>query len=153
MCIVRYLAEQRYQANRKGGVPDGVVACADPDLIGVQAELHYAKTRNVYPDLTTQPRCGGYDCIDNGYRVDIKATNHSNGRLLARMHHRYEDIDIFVLVTCAPLPKIVGWAWREELLARVEDIGHGDTYALRQSDLHPMSEFPDKPPNEAASYF
>ena len=75
--LVEFVSNCRYLNNRKAGVTDALYADASPMVMerrGFGAEVAFAKLLNTYPDLTTEPRSGGHDCVlPSGVRVDVKA--------------------------------------------------------------------------------
>lgn len=147
----RLLAEERTRRNRQAGVVNarqGPQTDEQTDLNGVGGEWAFCKAANVWPDLTTDCRRGGYDCLVKGWRVDVKTTEYETGRLLATLKTSPADQDIFVLMVGAfPGPyRIAGWAWAEELLAQetITDLGRGPGHVLRQAQLAPWEGFPPR---------
>jgi len=125
----------RWKENRAVGIRDLRVhdATKDIDQQGIAAELAFARAANVYPDLCTDPRAGGVDCVlPSGVTVDIKSTTREKGNLIAPVskHKNPTHADISVLVKGQfPLTRegkidyarparmtIVGWAWTKDLL-------------------------------------
>jgi hypothetical protein len=147
--VARFLASLRHQNDRQAGVVNqriGPQSDEFTDLNGLGGELAFCKLVNVWPDLTTEPRRGGYDCIVNGWRVDVKTTEYRGGKLVASLSKRVEDVDVFALVTGA-FPgayRIAGWAWAVELLQdhTIGNLGHGQGYILEQRELEPWNGLP-----------
>jgi hypothetical protein len=140
--LCRFLAKARYASNRENKIKDrkiGPQSAEDTDLEGIAGELIFAKMTNTYPDLTIEPRKGGHDLLYKGYKIDVKTTKHSNGRLLAVIEKKPDDADIyFLFVGELPLYTCRGWAWAHDLLKEenITDLGHGPTYALDQDHLN-----------------
>jgi len=145
MLAAKNHATLRTIANRGNGVANrriGPQGDDDIELVGIIAEIAWAKWRNVYFDISVTPRAGSWDNITKDKRVDIKATRHPNGRLLATAGKSHDDVDIFVLgIVNGSSVNFVGWASRDELIrdGNLTDLGHGKGYALDQSKLHPLS--------------
>lgn len=140
--IAKYLAKRRYRKNRTKGVENrriGPQSDWETDLNGIGAELACCKMFNIYPDLSTNVRRGGYDCISpKGHKIDVKATKYKTGRLLAVEGKTGGDADIYVLMIGEfPSYRCAGWATSEEMLAddNLIDLGYGPTHALQQSEL------------------
>jgi hypothetical protein len=60
------LAESRRKANREAGIVDRMIGFRDPleiEIDGVLGEFAVCKYLNVFPDLTTEIRAGGHDCV------------------------------------------------------------------------------------------
>lgn len=141
--LVETIAKQRYDSNRNDGVENkkiGPQSNEQTDKDGFGAELATAKFLNVYPDLSIQPRSGGFDLTTtSGCRVDVKHTTYENGRLIATLKKKPEDADGYFLVTGTfPKYKIVGWATSDELIRpeNIDNLGHGEGYVLSQEKLH-----------------
>jgi|GEM_PF-728794 hypothetical protein len=142
--VVRYIAAQRFESNRKekvvnakvGKQPDDFV-----DLTGFGGELAFCKAFNLYPDLNIVAR-GGEDLADavlpDGRRVDVKTSSHPKPNLVARKIQA--DIDLFVLVKgTLPTYEIFGYAERKQLAdAPKRDLGHGLTHFLPAEELRPV---------------
>lgn len=110
---------------------------------GVLGEYAFCKEMNVCPDLSTNPRKNGYDCMYNEYRVDIKATNLPSGSLLLPEWKDNPDIDIYVLaILHAFHVELVGWAFKTELMQpeNLKDYGYGQTYSMTQQQLRKFKQ-------------
>jgi hypothetical protein len=110
---------------------------------GVMGEVAFAKQMNVYPDLSTEPRKNGYDCLFNEHRVDIKATNVASGSLLLPEWKDNPDIDIYVLaILHAFHVELIGWAFKTDLMQpeNLKDYGYGPTYGLTQQQLRKFKQ-------------
>jgi len=137
--IAKHLAKRRYENNRDRGVKDrqiGPQSSEATDLNGIGAEMAFAKTFNVYPDLGDQ--AGKEDgTTKKGGTYDVKATKYKGGRLLAVLNKRQEDCEFYVLMIGEfPKYKITGYASAKELLSGkyIDDLGHGKGHAMKQSD-------------------
>ena len=142
--IARHIGKLRQKANRAKGVQNnriGPQSDDDTDVEGFAAELASCKLFNVYPDFSIEPRSGGKDFEHMGVRFDTKETSYPFGQLLATMGKRVGDVDVYVLmIGKLPTYRFAGCAKASELLLpeRITDLGHGDTYALPQSDLYSL---------------
>ena len=137
------LAIARRSAARGNGVVDMQIGKQDPydiELDGLMAEIAFAKQFNYYPDLTVGPRNGGEDFrLRDGKTVDIKATRHKNGRLLATLKKESSPCDLYVLAIVEPPRKInlVGYIGCDKLFQdkNLIDLGHGTGYGVTQDLL------------------
>jgi hypothetical protein len=142
MLAAKNFANLRMIANRANAVANakmGPQSDDETDLIGIIAEIAWAKWKNVYFDVSISPRAGSYDNVTQNERVDIKATTRPNGRLLATAKKKHEDVDVFVLgIVQDTSTRFVGWAYRSELICdkNLTNLGYGPTYALDQNSLH-----------------
>jgi len=148
--VARLLAQLRHQNNRANGVPDRKVGQQPPDytdLNGIGGELAFCILANVCPDMSISPRSGSYDCLLNGYRVDVKTTRYVRTPMLCvYIGKRLSDADIYVLMVGEmPVYRCAGWTWADELLRRenIRDLGYGPTYVLPSAALHPWEELED----------
>ena len=110
---------------------------------GVMGEVAFCKAMNIYPDLSTEQRKNGYDCVFNEHRVDVKSTNHPMGKLLLPEWKDNPDIDIYVLAILHPFHvELVGWAFKTDLMQpeNLKDLGYGPTYALTQQQLRKFKQ-------------
>ena len=110
------------------------------DIDGVVGEICAAKYLNLCPDLTIGIRKGGADLISReGKTIDVKATRHKHGRLLATLKKIESQCDRYVLVVVDDFGgQIIGWASKEKLFRDHNqiDLGHGTGYALEQHQLN-----------------
>jgi hypothetical protein len=146
MTVAQVLAAMRNSVARISGVVDqkaGPQSAYQTDLDGLVAEIAFAKWRNVCPDLTVSPRVGGADAVVKGWRVDVKATRHENGRLLASRTKKPEYADAYVLAVVRDNEvRFPGWATASDLLREenLTDFGYGQVYALTQQRLRPFAQ-------------
>ena len=140
-------AKMRHNSNRSAGIRNdkraGQRSNKDVDVIGLAGELAVAKYLNLYPDLTIFVRKGGADLVTHTHKsIDVKTTFYDNGKLLAHCDKKYENIDIFVLVTAKFYPTVVirGWAKKEQLVNddKIGGIGYGKAYLMEQDELNPI---------------
>ena len=145
--IAKAIARARSANNRMAGVTCQMRSPAPPceeEMNGFGAEIAYCKAFNLYPDFSVIPKKGGHDCVHCGKTVDVKATPHTNGRLLVLPHKESHGVDMYALVTgWMPHYTIVGYATRDEVFRNdnMMDMGHGESHAIEQEELH---EFNDK---------
>ena len=142
--LARLLASLRTGLNRVTKVKSTKSGDADlfqNEILGVAGEIAFAKSRNLYLDLSFDPRKGGTDFVLNGKKIDIKTTEREDGRLLVPIWKTPDDSDIFVLITGkVPTFKIRGFATSKEVFANKTSVGYGPCYAVSQNKLHPMTE-------------
>ena len=151
--LARRLAAGRSESDtQKQDQKIGEKADFDTDYIGVIAEIAAAKALNVYPDLHLDgpedvdviiPTKNGSTCS-----VDVKATEHEDGHLLAPTWKQYRNpADIFMLgiversgekESC----QLVGWVWAEDLFTddNIKNFGYGPTFGMSESELEPMDK-------------
>jgi hypothetical protein len=142
--VARLLGIERHYTKEDIGIVNqriGPQSDVQSHTDGIAAELAFCKIVNLCPDLTIGPRSGGFDChTRSGLTIDVKTTRYPNGKLLATLGKQLDDADIYVLMVGEfPTYSWVGWAEASELLdeANILNLGHGPTYALDQSQLHP----------------
>jgi len=146
--LAEYLAKKRWDFNRGKGTPhlySGPKPTEQTDVEGMAAELAYCKLMNLYPDLETEPIVPPvYDCLNRrGVRIDVKATPHKDGHLIAPLSKAKRPPDKYVLVVGkSPSFAIVGEVWAAELLSErnIMNFGYGPCYALHQSQLNPLTQ-------------
>jgi len=93
------------------------------EITSYRGELAVAKALNLFPDLTTFNRTGGYDLVtQDGLRIDVKTTSYKNGNLVINSKKDPTQSDVYVLVRAlAPNAyEIVGWEYTS--------IVHSDIY-------------------------
>ena len=81
--------------------------------------------------------------MPSGNRYDIKASKHSNARLLSSLKVN-PDIDVYVLCVVDGVNlDYKGWAWKRDLIKQenIINLGHGDGYALNQDSLTKFNEY------------
>lgn len=138
--ICQMLGRNRSLIARAGGIHDakmGKQDGAEADVMGFMAEYAFAKLFNTFPDLRITNRSGSYDGILKGYRYDIKATTYTTGRLLCTMKDN-PDVDMYVLaIVEGNTISFPGYATKKQLRLpeNLTDLGHGQGYALQQSQL------------------
>jgi len=112
------------------------------DEDGLGGEIAASRLLNVYPNLVLKPDAG-WDILYQGMKIDVKTTRYINGRLLAKLNSRDEEVDAYLLVTGTfPEYNVVGYASRDSLLSpeNIIDLGHGKGYGLSQEQLTPVEE-------------
>jgi hypothetical protein len=134
------LANMRQQISRSIGRVDqkiGTQSGWDTDLQGIGGEFAAARIYNVYPSLELVPD-EGYDIVINDKKVDVKTTVYKNGRLLAKLNARLDEVDMFMLMVGEfPTFKLMGWASVNDLCndKNIIDLGRGPGYGLEQRQL------------------
>ena len=115
----------------------------DPDINGMAGEIAVAKYFNRFPDFSVGPHRRGYDLIISGRKVDVKTTTYNPGYLQPKLNKKFEDADIYLLVT-ADLPHytIQGGATAQDLLRKtnIKDTGYGQFYTLEQFQLKSVQQ-------------
>ena len=142
VAMAQILATMRHNVARMAGVRNqrmGDQSDYATDLEGMASELAFCKAANYWPDMTIGPRSGGWDLVArNGKTIDVKATKHENGRLLATLKKKPEDADYYVLMVGeCPTYRIAGYATAGDLLKEenIIDLGYGPGYGLTQNQL------------------
>ena len=143
--VARMLAEERQASSREQGLKDAKRSDAsgeEVDLEGFAAELAFCKLANVYPDLTP-----GKKPVDawtgRGGGVDVKATRHEGGQLLAVSWKKPGEVAFYVLMVGRfPAYRCAGFMRSEELLqpSRLTQIGGGFAYAAGQDELQQIED-------------
>ena len=137
--IAQYIAKQRKKHNLEIGVtppkvgPDDQEYLLNIELDGIGGELAFCKMVNVYPDLTTQPRSGGHDCMYTTYTIDVKTTRHKRGNLIVpafKINHNLLPDIYALLISDFPTFQYMGWQWAREVITQenLKDLGYGPTY-------------------------
>jgi len=149
--MVRLFARERVKKNEAIPGPICGRERIDTALIGMLAEEAFSKALNLHLDLSLRPTL--HDFVLMGYFIDLKATDRPNGRLMTPATKLAMQADRYVLATvntvvdpCAV--RLVGFATAAELFdpANLVDVGHGATYALPQSRLHPLDRILERTP-------
>ena len=94
-----YLSSVREYVNKMSGVNDRQMGRDDGFKIGVDglvAELAVCKHFNVMPDLSFEPRKGGYDCMMNGRRVDVKSTKVDRWDVFIPARKQTNNVDRYI---------------------------------------------------------
>lgn len=136
LAVASTIAALRQGVNREAGIVNQKAGPQDPmttELVGLYAELAFAKWANVYPDLTTHLRHGTADAYLGERSVDVKGTRNPMGDLYVDMRQD-KTPDIYVLVhvdyaTCT----LLGWMTSYRAEEHMHQPGR-----IRQSSLFPM---------------
>jgi hypothetical protein len=145
--LARHIAERRWTTSREAGLVNPQqgrkMTEQEMDLEGAGAELAFCKVANVYPDMemTHTNQVDAY--TRNGERIDVKATRHERGRLLAVRWKKAGKVDFFVLMVGAfPKYRCAGFYPSEKLLqtAMLQPVGNGMAYAANQDDLQRIED-------------
>lgn len=140
--LIQIIANLRGIANRSGGVTNKRVSTnqyQDVEFDGLIGEYAFCKLHNIFLDVIPNVRAGSYDCLYNGWRVDIKATRYHTGQLIGHKD-RNEDVDVFVLaIIDNNTVRFPGYALAEELydVENITTLGKYPqlVFALPQSKL------------------
>jgi hypothetical protein len=138
------IAQMRHRQNE--GIKDNKVsdkASEDINYLGVVGEYAFCKQMNVCPDLSTEPRKNGYDCVYNDKRWDVKATECRTGHLLIPSKKNNPDVDVYVLaIIHAFHVELIGWAYKTDLMQpeNLKELGYGLTYTLTQQQLRKFKQ-------------
>jgi len=149
------IARERHNSNRDAGVTDqkiGPQSDYKTDQNGIIGELAVAKRLNVYPDFAIEPSSGGIDLEYEGSTIDVKATEYTDGKLLAPIWKQHKDYaNVFALVTIdwptgekmtVPDVEIPGAVQADMLFQddNVINLGHGPTFGMDQSELSSLTD-------------
>ena len=143
--VCKSLALMRYEIARAVNRKDqqiGKQPSWQTDEDGIGGEIAASRLLNVYPNLVLKPDAG-WDILYKGMKIDVKTTRYINGRLLAKLNSKDEEVSAYLLVTGAfPEYNVIGYALRDSLLApeNIIDLGHGKGYGLNQEQLTPVEE-------------
>ncbi len=143
--VCKSLALMRYEIARAVNRKDqqiGNQPSWQTDEDGLGGEIAASRLLNVYPNLVLKPDAG-WDILYQGTKIDVKTTRYINGRLLAKLNSRDDEVDAYLLVTGTfPEYNVVGYASRDSLLSpeNIIDLGHGKGYGLSQEQLTPVEE-------------
>ena len=143
--VCKSLALMRYEIARAVNRKDqqiGKQPSWQTDEDGLGGEIAASRLLNVYPNLVLKPDAG-WDILYQGTKIDVKTTRYINGRLLAKLNSRDEEVDAYLLVTGTfPEYNVIGYASRDSLLSpeNIIDLGHGKGYGLSQEQLTPVEE-------------
>jgi len=90
---IRQFVNKDFGVNdRQMGQDDGFMIAVD----GFVAEIAVCKYFNVCPDLSFEPRAGGYDCLIGGRRTDVKSTKPGRERVYIPEWKSKNDIDRYI---------------------------------------------------------
>ena len=140
IAVLKILGNLRTLQNRSNNINDtqrDKRNKSDVELDGLIGEYAFCKINNIFMDIDVCVRSGSYDCMYKGYRLDIKTTRHTNGRLIA-YPKKNPDVDIYVLcIIDGNKVSFPGYAKTEELFKEenIVNLGYGDTYAINQENL------------------
>ena len=143
--VCKSLALMRYEIARAVNRKDqqiGNQPSWQTDEDGLGGEIAASRLLNVYPNLVLKPDAG-WDILYQGTKIDVKTTRYINGRLLAKLNSRDDEVDAYLLVTGTfPEYNVGGYASRDSLLSpeNIIDLGHGKGYGLSQEQLTPVEE-------------
>ena len=143
--VCKSLALMRYEIARAVNRKDqqiGNQPSWQTDEDGLGGEIAASRLLNVYPNLVLKPDAG-WDILYQGTKIDVKTTRYINGRLLAKLNSRDDEVDAYLLVTGTfPEYNVVGYASRDSLLSpeNIIDLGHGKGYGLSQEQLTTVEE-------------
>lgn len=107
---------------------------------GVIGEFCVAKSLNLCPDFSVNPRSGGEDLrAHSGKTIDVKTTRNVNGNLVATLNKTNSQSDIYILATVDDYGcNIDGWIYKEDLFVdkNIKNLGHGNTYFFAKENLN-----------------
>lgn len=112
------------------------------NLIGMIAELAFAKVSGFYPDTLFKYGDDGADFIFNGFKIDVKASNTPNPDLLIYVGKKIADVYVMSFVDPEDLTKVEFQGYfpgQKVEQCEVVNLGYGDTYKVRNQDLSSMS--------------
>lgn len=140
--ICRYIGFLRRSKNLNK-TKDQQVGKQDPwdiDMDGVIGEFCVAKSLNLCPDFSVNPRSGGEDLrAHSGKTIDVKTTRNVNGNLVATLNKTNSQSDIYILATVDDYGcNIDGWIYKEDLFVdkNIKNLGHGNTYFFAKENLN-----------------
>ena len=139
MSVAYLMATLRQTVNEAVGVVDrksSQLPAIQIHQMGAIAEIAFAKRFNCFPDLTVQPRKGGYDAMYQGKRIDIKASLDRNARLVVGVNKDPADIYVLGIVDGSTVD-LIGFAKGVDLFqeSNLTDFGTGPRYVMNQAQL------------------
>ena len=148
VAVATMIALARRASSRGHNVQDAQMGKQDPmeiDIDGMVAEIAFGKQFNYYPEFVVGLKSGGPDFVTRtGETVDVKATRHQNGRLLATTKKNLDPCDIYVLAIILSCRKVdlCGYIKKEDFFTpqNLMDLGYGPTYAVNQEKLQRFKE-------------
>lgn len=138
--FARELAANRTASARAGGqvnMKGSGQSQEQVELEGVGAELAFCKLMNIYPDTGSGPRPEDCHLLD-GRRVDVKATQHEHGQLVAARWKKPGAVHVYVLmVGTFPTYRCAGFYPSDALLTdeRLTELNNRLVYAAGQHEL------------------
>jgi len=145
MTIATILGTMRQSVNQAANVKDQSYSddSEKNHLVGAIAEIAWNKRYETFPDFNCEPRRGGWDAITDGKKVDIKATDLKDGNLVTSIGKLTDAVDRYVLAIVKDVNTVefIGWIDSKDFLRdeNKTDLGHGKTYFLHRSKLHPFT--------------
>lgn len=142
--VIKYLAYKREETNKRNKVPDTAKSLESHITLNVRGligEYGFCKFYNLHLDFNYHTRSGGYDCLFNNVRIDVKCTEYPKGRLLATTKENY-DVDVYVLsIYENNYLDLKGWMTKEEFISpkNLHNFYGNINYVVEQSDLRPMA--------------
>ncbi len=139
-----HITSQHAQDRKQDKSLDGVQI----SINGVITEYAVAKFLKLPFDLNCDFRKFGADLVTRkGKTIDVKCTSKIGGHLNAVVWSNTKPVDVFVLTeihnTCV---RLVGWINSKDFLLEENlfDVGNGEYYSVRQSELIPFEYFGSK---------
>lgn len=145
--LARELATRRLAQNNKDGAEatyyNPKMSPLEHQINYVGSEFAFCKWHNIWPDINWTDRMP-FDCIYQGYKVDVKWTHLEYGHLLAKVKERPEPPDFFVLmIGLFPSYEYAGRMPAHELLQHKrityklgKTVLDHPAYAAKQSELN-----------------
>jgi hypothetical protein len=132
--IAKYLAKTRGSNDRDAGAVNTPYAGKDQQEIdenGFGAEIAFCKLFNLSPDLTTNPRVGGFDCLTrSGKKIDVKNTEKEWDQYFVKKIKSDKPeckVDYFAwMIGKLPIYKFIGLATWDEVMACDITAPYGD---------------------------
>lgn len=142
--VIKYLAYKREQTNKGNNVPDTAKSWESHITLNVRGligEYGFCKFYNLHLDFNYHTRSGGYDCLFNNVRIDVKCTEHLNGNLLATTKEN-NDVDVYVLAIYHKQHLYFkGWLTKQEFITPkyLTKFNGSMSYVSEQLFLRPMA--------------
>jgi hypothetical protein len=143
MIMVRIVGIMRQHANISAKVKDmkrDTRSGEEIHMNGFMAEYAFGKWKNLFVDLSTKMRSGGYDLKDKHFKFDIKTTRMKNPSLNV-MPKPNDEIDIYILSTIQGNSVLfLGWCEKHEIIKEenLTNFGYGSLYSLPKEKLRPL---------------
>mgnify|MGYP006320590937 CR=1 FL=1 len=150
--IAHRIARARFRNARDNGVPNGKMGSQSnfqTDLYGMGAEIAFCQIFGTKVDLKVKLHSAklGTDPYDTEFEllklpVDVKHTDWTTGSLLAVPEKQPGDYLFALINGCFPDFRFKGFAWANQLLieSNKKNLGHGESYVMRQHELRTLEE-------------
>jgi hypothetical protein len=138
--LVRYVAKMRIKHNLSiGAVPTryNKQKPLDAEINYYGGEIAFCYINNVYPDMSYK-KFNPYDCMMEGFTIDVKTTDLENGRLIVKKGKRWEYKPDYFALMIGKMPKYRFAGFMKSTVLMVSErvkMLVTEVYAAEQSEL------------------